>query len=51
MIIRNDVQRTLKASPLNNRSVRRTCGQLVTAGRVLRTTRLLSVDAFSVQIT
>ena len=35
MIIRNDVQRTLKASPLNNRSVRRTSGQLVAAESTL----------------
>ena len=36
MIIRNDVQRTLKASPPNNRSVRWTCGQLVAAGSTLK---------------
>ena len=36
MIIRKEVLKTLKASPLNNRSVRRTCGQMVTVESTLK---------------
>ena len=35
MIVRNYPQRTLKASPLSNRSVRRTCGQIAIADSTL----------------
>ena len=35
MIIRNEVLKTLKASPLNSRSVRRTCGQIATVESTL----------------
>ena len=36
MIIRNEVLKTLKASPLNSRSVRRTCGQMATVESTLK---------------
>ncbi len=36
MIIRNYPQRTLKASSISNRSVRRTCGEMIIAGSTLK---------------
>jgi len=49
MIIRNYPRRTLKASTLNNRSVRRTCGlKMVSVSTLKECPRPLMVDSFRV---